>query len=311
MEVLHLSEMESYTTKITDNKFLDLISKSTFENRSSMWLENLQINEKDFGFIDTISGIITKHSKSLVLAAGPESKKVFGDNFKSIQNERENLTIIACDGALKMLSQNNCIPNYVVSVDGDPIIANFYKNSQEILKGVTVILSTTVHPDVVSHCIDNGAKIKWVQPFFKDTPHKEFFRDGIPSIKMGGNVGTASYLLTSLVLKGNPIGLMGIEFSWSDETPYQNTQYYDDLMKSLDNNPEKVRKSFIHIKNHHDGKTYMADPVYYAYFLMFKEIWNELPPKLQQNTYNLTKEGILNIKDLKSSTIENFLEIDN
>ena len=301
--------MESYMMKISDSDFLDVIGDSTFDNLNSMWLENLQINEKDFGFNDTISGITTEHSKSLVLAAGPESKKVFGDNFNFINKERKNLTIVACDGALKMLSQNNCIPNYVVSVDGDPIIANFYKNSKEILQGVTVILATTVHPNVVSHCIDGGAKIKWVQPFFKDTPHQEFFRNGIPSIKMGGNVGTTSYLLTSLVLKASSIGLMGIEFSWSDETPYHHTQYYDKLMNSLDNNTERVKKSFVHIKNHNDGKTYMADPVYYAYFLMFQEIWDELPSSLKANTYNLTKEGILNIKDLKSSTIEKFLEI--
>ena len=145
--------------------------------------------------------------------------------------------------------------------------------------------------------------------FFKDTPHKEIFRNGIPSIKMGGNVGTTSYLLTSLVLKASSIGLMGIEFSWSDETPYHQTQYYDKLMKSLDNNPDRVKKSFKYIKNDNDGKTYMADPVYYAYFLMFQEIWDELPNNIKENTYNLTKEGILNIKDLKSSTIEKFLEI--
>ena len=123
--------MENYMMKTADNEFLDIIGKSTFDNLNSMWLENLQINEKDFGFNDTISGIKTEHSKSLVLAAGPESKKVFGDNFNFINKERKNLTIVACDGALKMLSQNNCIPNYVVSVDGDPIIANFYKFSQD------------------------------------------------------------------------------------------------------------------------------------------------------------------------------------
>tara|TARA_B100000953_G_C18002042_1_gene415434 strand:- start:320 stop:1147 length:828 start_codon:yes stop_codon:yes gene_type:complete len=274
-----------------------------------LWLKNIQTNEKEFGFRNTIRGITTKHSKSIVLAAGPESKKVFGDNFKSINKERQNLTIVACDGALKMLSQNNCVPDYVVSVDGAPIIANFYKNSKEILQGVTAILATTVHPDVVSHCIDGGAKIKWVQPFFKDSPYKEFFRNGIPSIKMGGNVGTTSYLLTSIVLKGNPIGLMGIEFSWSDETPYHQTQYYDGLMEVLDHKFERVKDQYVHIKNNRDGKMYMADPVYYAYFLMLKEIWEELPMKIKQNTYNLTKGGILNINGLKYATVKKFLDI--
>jgi len=309
VEVLHLLGVEFYTTKIIDDELLDSISKSTFRIHSSLWLENIQINEKNFGFKDTIRGIKANYSKSLVLAAGPESKKVFSKNIQQINKDRNSLTIVSCDAALTMLSQNNCIPDYIVSVDGDPIIANFYKNSKEILNGITVILSTSVHPDVVEQCIDGSAKIKWVQPFFKGDLHKEHFRNGIPSIKMGGNVGTASYLLTSLVLKGKPIGLMGIEFAWSNETPYNHTQYYDKLMKLLDNKSNRVKDLYVQIKNSRDGRTYMADPVYYAYFLMLKEIWQELPLEIKQNTYNLTKGGILNIYDLKYINLENFMAI--
>jgi hypothetical protein len=295
-----------------NNELLDKITASTLKNKGTLWLENLHKNEKDFGFKKTIREINPIKAKSLVLAAGPESKKIFGENFKVINQKRKDLTIVACDGALKMLSSNDCIPDYIVSVDGDPIIANFYKNSKELLNGVTVILATTIHPDVVQHCIDGGAKIRWVQPFFKDTPHTEFFRKGIPSIKMGGNVGTASYLFTSLVLKGNPIGLMGIEFAWSDETPYSQTQYYEKLMEALDQKSEKVKKQFVHVKNKVDGKTYIADPVYYAYSLMFKEIWDEeLSLEIKQRTYNLTMGGILSMNDLKGINIENFLEISN
>jgi hypothetical protein len=126
---------------------------------------------------------------------------------------------------------------------------------------------------------------------------------------MGGNVGTASYLLTSVVFKGNPIGLMGIEFAWSDETPYYNTQYYDKLLNLLDQNSERVKNHFIHIDNSRDGKTYMADPVYYAYFLMLKEIWEELPLEIKKNTYNLTKAGILNLNELRSINIQEFVNM--
>jgi len=293
--------------KMSDDEILDIITKSTFKNNGQLWLQNILENEKRFGFSNTIREIKVNHSKSLVLAAGPESKKSHED-FKKINKERESITIVACDGALSTLSQNNCIPDYIVSVDGAQIIANFYKNSREILDGTTVILSTSIHPDVVEQCIDSGAKIKWVQPFFNCDSHKEYFRNGIPSIKMGGNVGTASYLLTSLVLKGNPIGLMGIEFAWSDETPYNNTQYFNKLMNSLDQNSDSVKNHYVHIKNIRDGRTYMADPVYYAYFLMLKEIWEELPLEIKQNTYNLTKGGILSLRGLKSINVEDFME---
>ena len=294
--------------KIMTNDLLDIISKSTINNKGSLWLENIEYNEEEFGFNDTISGIKTTSKKSLVLAAGPRSKIIFGENFEEIRKNQNEMTIVACDGALSMLSKKKCIPDYVVSVDGDPIIANFYKNSKDILNDLTVILATSVHPSVVEHCLDAGAKIKWVQSFFNNDSHKAYFRKGIPSIKMGGNVGTASYLLTSLVLKGNPIGLLGIEFAWSDETPYQDTHYYNELMETLEQKSDKVKDYFVHIKNDLDGKIYMADPVYYAYYLMFKEIWeDELPLIIKQNTYNLTLGGILSLEGLQYKNIKKFL----
>jgi hypothetical protein len=294
--------------KMNDNELLDIITHSTFKNNGQLWLNNILENEKRFGFTNTIREIETKNLKSIVLAAGPESKKS-SDDFKVINKNRKNITIIACDGALSTLSKNNCMPDIIVSVDGAKIIADFYKNSKEMLDGTTVILATSIHPDVVEQCIEGGAKIKWIQPFFNFDSHKEYFRKGIPSIKMGGNVGTASYLITSLVLKAKHIGLIGIEFAWSDETPYSSTQYYDELMDVLDKKYEEVEKHFVHIKNQRDGKTYMADPVYYAYFLMLKEIWDELPLDIKEKTYNLTKAGILDLNNLKSINIEEFMRI--
>ena len=152
--------------KMIDKEILDIITESTFKNNRQLWLQNILENEKRFGFKNTIREIKIKHKKSIVLAAGPESKKKFSKDFKIIEKERENITIVACDGALSTLSQNNCIPDIIVSVDGAQIISKFYKNSKEMLNGTTVILSTSIHPDVVEQCIEGNAEIKWVQPFF-------------------------------------------------------------------------------------------------------------------------------------------------
>jgi len=293
---------------MNDSQLLDIITQSTFKKNGQLWFNNILENEKRFGFNNTIREIEINHLKSIVLAAGPESKKN-SDDFKIINKNRKNITIVACDGALSTLSKNNCVPDIIVSVDGAKIIADFYKNSKEMLDGTTVILATSIHPDVVEQCIEGGAKIKWVQSFFDCDLHKGYFRKGIPSIKMGGNVGTASYLLTSIVFKANPIGLMGIEFAWSDETPYHNTQYYDKLLNLLDKDPDRVKDHFVHVKNSRDGKTYVADPVYYAYFLMLKEIWEELPLEIKKNTHNLTKAGILDLNELRSINIQEFMEM--
>lgn len=275
-----------------------------------MWLENIRSNEQNYGFRETIKAF-NQHNdkKSLILAAGPSFKKFMHESMEKILNRRSDVTIIACDGSLPILSQFDCVPDYVVTVDGLQIVSDFYKKSRNILKGVTAVLSTTTHPDVVNECVKSNLDIKWIQPFFNDDSSADFFRSGITSLKMGGNVGTTAYLLSTLLLKNKYSGLMGIEFSWSDETPYHDTQYYKNLLKALDNDHEKVVKHYVRVKNPRDGKIYLADPVYYAYFLMFKEIWNELPQNLKENTFNLTSQGILNIPELKYISTDEFLRM--
>ncbi len=60
-----------------DNEILDIISESTFKNNGQLWLKNVLENEKRFGFKNTIREIKITHLKAIVLAAGPESKKIF------------------------------------------------------------------------------------------------------------------------------------------------------------------------------------------------------------------------------------------
>ena len=81
--------------KMIDNDILDTISKSTFKNNSPLWLKNILENEKRFGFKNTIREIKIKKSKSIVLAAGPESKKQI-EGFKIIKKERDKITVVAC-----------------------------------------------------------------------------------------------------------------------------------------------------------------------------------------------------------------------
>jgi len=295
--------------KITDDELLNIISESTFRVRGPMWLENIITNEKNTGFKETVKASRQNAKKSLVIGAGPSFKKFMHENMEEIVNRRDDVMIIACDGALPTLSKYNCIPDYVITVDGLQIVSEFYKKSRNILKDVTVILSTTAHPDVVKECILADLKIKWIQPFFNDGSNTDFFRPGITSLKMGGNVGTTAYLFSALLLKSKSIGLMGIEFSWSDETPYHDTQYYKNLLDVLDNDHGKVVKHYVRVKNPRDSKTYVADPVYYAYYLMFKEIWEELPSKITENTYNLTSQGIINIQNLKYISISEYLDL--
>ena len=248
--------------------------------------------------------------KTVVIAAGPAFKQSMRKNLEEIMQHREDVTIVACDGAMPTLATFDCVPDFVVSVDPQEIIADFYKKSRNILNNnVTAILATSTDPHVVEECIRAGVKIKWIQPFFKNNDDEPYFREGVTSMEMGGNVGTSCYLLSCFALKSKPIGLLGIEFSWSDDTPYSDTEFYEELSDALDNDSNKVEKQFLHQVNPRDGKTYIADPVYYAYFLMLKEIWEQLPLEIKKNSFNLTSQGILTLDGLNNITPKQFLEI--
>jgi hypothetical protein len=227
------------------------------------------------------------------------------EGLKKVMNS--GVITIACDIALPLLSELRTPPTFVVSVDSHPVVANFYRRSQNILQaGVTPLLSTTIHRDVVDECHKAGAKVRWIQGF-PPKPRNPFFRQGATFVVSGGNVATTSYIIGAMAFGCRPIGLFGIECAWSDETPYYTVGDFNGIARAVQVNPRKAIKSFKKIHNRRDGKTYVVDYTYYQYRRMFRELWSRLPPEVRRNTYNLTKQGILSAKDLRYMNLDTFL----
>ncbi len=293
--------------KLSDEEILSAVSEHTTEMKAPLWLRQIRYNEQHYGFAESLKGLQSySNRKAVVLAAGPAFKR-FG--LADLQKVVESKPIlVSCDGALPMLASIDIAPDYVVSVDAHPVVANFYRRSRNILGKTTAILSTTINKDVINECKAAGARVRWMQGFFK--PATGFYREGVDSINSGGNVGTTSYIITALIFGCRPIGLMGLEFAWSDETPYNDTQYFKELQRVIGfRHPERISKFFKRIQNRRDGRTYIADPVYYSYMLMFREIWGKLPQELRRQTYNLTRQGILTAPGLKTVSAEEFVGI--
>ena len=222
-----------------------------------------------------------------------------------------------CDGALQTLHEVGVNPDIVCSVDCHPVVANFYRRSR-FSKPPMFLLSTTVHRDVVAEIISKYGEeqIFWWQAFSKRDLRKEdrgfdaskLYVPNTPSIYSGGNVGTTCFILASQLLGCKPIGLLGLEFAWSDETPLMELQYYEQIMKLVDGDPERLHKHFKRVKNLRDGKTYIADPVYFTYYLVFRELWRILSPNVRRSTFNLTVQGILSARGLKTIGMSEFIE---
>jgi len=288
--------------------------------KSTVWLRNIKRNQELSGFKFTINEIRKRHEdeKTVVIGAGPGFKKYGIEDLHKLYG-RSDIIKIACDGALPTLAREGIIPDYVVSVDAHPVVADFYRYWFDKMPNTTIpaILSTTTDRNVVGLLEMNKCPIYWWQAFFDGdeqirTPdggeQRTLFVKNVPSLNTGGNVGTTCMMLALFVLKSAPIGLMGLEFAWSDETPLMDTQYYSQLMKIL-KSKSKVKDHFHRVKNQRDGKTYVADPGYYYYFLAFQDLWSDLSENQQNKVINLTKQGILQAPHLKTLSMTEFLEL--
>ena len=78
-----------------------------------------------------------------MIAAGPAFKQSMRKNLEEIMQHREDVTIVACDGAMPTLATFDCVPDFVVSVDPQEIIAEIEQldaKASEALKAIKELL---------------------------------------------------------------------------------------------------------------------------------------------------------------------------
>jgi hypothetical protein len=157
---------------------------------------------------------------------------------------------------------------------------------------IRLALSTVSSETVVRRAISSGMQIYWWNPMLDD-PHKYglttelFDMNGFPCINACGNVGAACWMIGGEVLSKRHVGLLGMDFSYYDGTPYRNTQYYDEAVKLL--GEENLDKFFIRTHNPYLGQWFFSDPAYYWY----RQVFLEIASQVDFETYNCTEGGIL------------------
>jgi len=283
------------------------INRGNINTRGQMWNENLCANVDTIKKGDNIKELKNSYKgcKAIVVAAGPTMHTRGIDELHYIYNNRYNTAIIACDGALPVFREAKLTPDFIVSGDGSSIVAKFY---QDKLRGepTTIFLNTTVSPATRQIIEHHGYKITWWQSMF-EKQLKDLTLKNIPSFSSGGNVGTTCWVLAQY-LGFSPIGLLGIELSWSDDTPYGDTQYYEKLYEIYGGDVKKIKSQYASFYNPYMNKRYIADPVYYYYMTQLKEMYEAAPPKVRKNTFTLTPEGIVCKTGIKYKSIEEFIK---
>ena len=206
--------------------------------------------------------------------------------------------------------------NYFSRQDMDPGFAgDELRFNQELLHlvdtygpKIRIAVASSASEAVVDRVYAAGMEVYWWNPFYDDYERPDsltrrlYELNGLPCLNAGGNVGSACWVIAHAVLRKKRIGLLGVDFSYYPDTPYERTQYYQELMHLVGR--DRLDEVFIRVYNPHLGQEFYTDPAYLWYRDSFLEMVQEAPCE----TFNCTEGGILFGTGLTFTTLRSFLE---
>ena len=205
--------------------------------------------------------------------------------------------------------------DYYSRQDMDEAFASELETNRQVIKllekhgkKMRIAMATSSSSAVVQRVLDVGMEIYWWNPMLDDPDQensitRELYRiNGLPSVNCGGNVGTASWMISHAVLNKKHIALTGMDLSYYDGTPYRNTQYYDAMLKLVDE--KELDSFFIRIYNPYVKAWFFTDPAY----MWYRDAFLELSADADCSTYNCTEGGILFSDNVKCIPLASFLE---
>lgn len=173
---------------------------------------------------------------------------------------------------------------------------------------IRIAVSTSASEAVVTRVLQAGMKIYWWNPMLDDpdaegesTTRDLIKANGFPAVNAGGNVGTASWMLAGAVLKKSIVGLVGVDFGYYADTPYNRTQYYKEILELV--GEDGLESVFMKVRNPHLGDWFYTDPAY----MWYREAFLSMAADAEWETYNCTGGGILFGNSVNWERLEHFI----
>lgn len=205
--------------------------------------------------------------------------------------------------------------DYFSRQDMDRAFSDEMRANEEILrlldvhgKDMRIALSTSSSEAVVKRAMQTGMEIFWWNPMYDDpddpasATRKLHDMNGLPCLNAGGNVGSACWMMAHAVLDKKQVALTGVDFSYYDETPYRNTQYYYEAIELV--GEDNLDSLFIRIFNPHLNRWFYTDPAY----MWYRNIFLEMAADADCVTYNCTEGGILFGENIRFVPFKSFLD---
>lgn len=206
--------------------------------------------------------------------------------------------------------------DYFSRQEMDPAFYNELKANKEIIKlvnkfskklNVAVCISSSL--SIVKRLIKTKAKIYWWNPILDDPEKKNsisrklYFKNYLPLINAGGNVGAAAWMIADSVICSKRIGLIGMDFGYYSNTPYEKTQYYDALITIA--KKKDLHLFYKKIYNPILKKHFFTDHAY----LWYRDCFLEMLKLASSKTTNCTGGGILFEKKLEWRSLNSFCKL--
>lgn len=175
-------------------------------------------------------------------------------------------------------------------------------------RDLRIAVASSAAEAVVTRVHSAGMDVYWWNPFFDDydkfdsLTRKLHASNGLPCLNAGGNVGAAAWVIAHAVLEKKRIALVGMDMSYYDDTPYEKTQYYNEIVGLVGQG--RLDEVFVWIHNPYVGRDYFTDPAY----LWYRDSFLEMAREADCTTYNCTEGGILFGPGVTFMPLETFLE---
>jgi hypothetical protein len=169
------------------------------------------------------------------------------------------------------------------------------------------LLSTSVTPRISQRCKEAGMETYWFNPAYDDYDLFDSFTKKVydlipvPCVNVGGNVGTAAWIMAHSAFEIPKVALTGFDFSYYLDTELEKTQYYDELVAVAGS--DDLETLLPRLTNPNTGEEFFTDPAYYWYRQVFLELATTAPC----TTINCTEGGIIFGDSIVEMSLADFL----
>ena len=311
-------------------KNTEAISEFTFSHRIVGWMQNMGRNMtrivNDKRLQDLQEEMVRRHKghSAIVIGGGPSLEKY--EHLKMLAKSGYNGAVFTCDKNLVSCLKAGIIPDLVCTVDGAPIVANFYKDpiiKECYGKTKAAFCVQTVHPDVLARW---GGETYWFVAIWDD-PYKDpqtqqinpksltltfHLMSGDKTIlQTAGNVGTTLWNIAHY-FQLNPICLVGFDMGYLRSSKVKDTPYYDtfhDMLKIQNKlSAEALARCYRRDYNPAFKNHSTTDLIFESYAAATKHFIALAKQMHGTDTINATGGGTLHGSMVESMSFQQFLE---